>query len=251
MKEKRFLAIVLAGALFSFVPATTAVYTFTTPSVAYAAKGGARIAPSAPKPAAPKPAAPKATSPDTHKSVSGNGGSYAPSKNAKDLGKDAPAANSKSNANAGTSNAAAGANTQSTSRLGSVLRGVGLLAGGMFLGSMLGNLLGFGGGFMGDVLGLLANVVLFMIAFMAIRWLFSRFFGRKNNNNAQASYQQPTWGSAPNHQQPTWNSAPRTQQTNASTPLQTIDITPTESHSTSERVNGMDARNIANKYRNL
>ena len=79
----------------------------------------------------------------------------------------------------------------------------------------------------------------------------ARFFGRKNNRNAQASYQQPTWGSAPNHQQPTWNSAPRTQQTNASTPLQTIDITPTESHSTGGRVNGADAKSVADKYRNL
>ena len=238
MKAKKFLAAVLAGTVFAFAPATGIGSQIAPslglhgPNIVYAAKGGVRIAPSAPKAA---PAAPKATSPDTHKSVSGNGGSYAPSKSAKDLGKDAPSANSKSNANA---NAAAGT-TPSTSRLGSVLRGVGLLAGGMFLGSMLGSLLGFGGGFMSDLLGLLMNVVLFAAAFLAIRWLLSRFLGRKNSNsNTQNNWQQPTW----NH----------TQQTRTtSAPLHTIDVTPTESHSTGSGVNGSDAKNIANKYRNL
>ena len=250
MKPKKLLATTLAAMMLSFVPAT-GITLYETSSIAYAAKGGARLAPSAPK-AAPKPAAPKAASPDTHKSVSGNGGSYAPSKNAKDLGKDAPAASSKSNANAGTSNAAAGT-TESTSRLGSVLRGVGLLAGGMFLGSMLGNLLGFGGGFLSDMLGILMNVVLFMIAFMAIRWLLSRFLGRKNNNAAQNNWQQTAWGSPQQNQPPTWGNAPRAQQTNAASnsPLRTIDITPTESRSTSERVNGADAKRIADRYRNL
>ena len=164
MKPNKLLSVILAGALFAFTPAVDFTAVTVSPSIAYAAKGGARLAPSAPK-IAPKPSAPKATSPDTHKSVSGNGGSYAPSKSAKDLGKDAPSANSKSNANA---NAAAGT-TPSTSRLGSVLRGVGLLAGGMFLGSMLGSLLGFGGGFMSDLLGLLMNVGLFAAAFLATR----------------------------------------------------------------------------------
>ena len=234
MKPNKLLSVILAGALFAFTPAVDFTAVTVSPSIAYAAKGGARLAPSAPK-IAPKPSAPKATSPDTHKSVSGNGGSYAPSKSAKDLGKDAPSANSKSNANA---NAAAGT-TPSTSRLGSVLRGVGLLAGGMFLGSMLGSLLGFGGGFMSDLLGLLMNVVLFAAAFLAIRWLLSRFLGRKNSNsNTQNNWQQPTW----NH----------TQQTRTtSAPLHTIDVTPTESHSTGSGVNGGDAKNIANKYRNL
>ena len=247
MKPKKLLATTLAAMMLSFVPAT-GITLYETSSIAYAAKGGARLAPSAPK-AAPKPAAPKAASPDTHKSVSGNGGSYAPSKSAKDLGKDAPSANSKSNANA---NAAAGT-TPSTSRLGSVLRGVGLLAGGMFLGSMLGSLLGFGGGFLSDMLGILMNVVLFMIAFMAIRWLLSRFLGRKNNNAAQNNWQQTAWGSPQQNQPPTWGNAPRAQQTNAASnsPLRTIDITPTESHSTGGDVNGGDAKNIANKYRNL
>ena len=248
MKPNKLLSVILAGALFAFTPAVDFTAVTVSPSIAYAAKGGARLAPSAPK-IAPKPSAPKATSPDTHKSVSGNGGSYAPSKSAKDLGKDAPSANSKSNANA---NAAAGT-TPSTSRLGSVLRGVGLLAGGMFLGSMLGSLLGFGGGFMSDLLGLLMNVVLFAAAFLAIRWLLSRFLGRKNSNsNTQNNWQQTGWGNAQQNQPPTWNSTPRAQQTNAATgPLRTIDITPTESRSTNDRVNGSDAKHIADRYRNL
>ena len=254
MKKKNILATALAGLMLALAPATGIGSSLAPslglhgPSIAYAAKGGARLAPSAPK-VSPKPSAPKATTPSNNgKSVSGNGGSYAPSKSAKDLGKDAPSANSKSNANA---NAAAGT-TQSTSRLGSVLRGVGLLAGGMFLGSMLGGLLGFGGGFLSDMLGILMNVVLFMVAFMAIRWLLSRFLGRKNNNNAQSNWQQTGWGNAQQNQPPTWNSAPRTQQTNAANgPLRTIDITSTESRSTNDRVNGSDAKRIADKYRNL
>ena len=96
MKPKKFLAAVLAGTVFALAPATGIGSSLAPslglhgPNIVYAAKGGVRIAPSAPKAA---PAAPKATSPDTHKSVSGNGGSYAPSKSAKDLEKTAPGAN--------------------------------------------------------------------------------------------------------------------------------------------------------------
>lgn len=242
MKTKRFLATALAGMMLALAPATGIGSSLAPsvgvhgPAIAYAAKGGARM-PAMPK-TSPKPAAPtapKATTPETGKSVSGNGGSYAPSKSAKDLGKEAPGTNS--NASAGTK--AGAANTQSGSRLGSVLRGVGLLAGGMFLGSMLGNLLGFGGGFLSDLLGLFVNVALFLLAFSVLRWLLGRFLGRKKNDSAQTFYQQQNW-----------TSAPRRDQTQSG-PLHTIDVTPTESHSTSDTVNGRDAKSIAKKYRNL
>ena len=192
MKPKKFLAAVLAGTVFALAPATGIGSSLAPslglhgPKIAYAAKGGVRIAPSAPKAA---PAAPKATSPDTHKSVSGNGGSYAPSKSAKDLEKTAPGANAGTNAKAGTN---AAASTQSGSRLGSIMRGVGLLAGGMFLGSMLSHLFGFGTGMMSDMLGLVMNILLFAVAFMVIRALLRRFLGgSRSQNDYQQRYQEP------------------------------------------------------------
>ena len=241
MKAKKFLAAVLAGTVFAFAPATGIGSQIAPslglhgPSIVYAAKGGVRIAPSAPKAA---PAAPKATSPDTHKSVSGNGGSYAPSKSAKDLEKTAPGANS---ANAGTNaKAGAAANTQSGSRLGSIMRGVGLLAGGMFLGSMLSHLFGFGTGMMSDMLGLLMNILLFAVAFMVIRALLRRFLGgNRSQNDYRQSYQEPLQTHAQSQRRP-----------------DVIDIQPSESRSTHEHavggsVNGSDARSIADKYRNM
>ena len=239
MKAKKFLAAVLAGTVFAFAPATGIGSQIAPslglhgPSIVYAAKGGVRIAPSAPKAA---PAAPKATSPDTHKSVSGNGGSYAPSKSAKDLEKTAPAANS-ANAKAGT---AAGTQSQSGSRLGSIMRGVGLLAGGMFLGSMLSHLFGFGTGMMSDMLGLLMNILLFAVAFMVIRALLRRFLGgNRSQNDYRQSYQEPLQTHAQSQRRP-----------------DVIDIQPSESRSTHEHavggsVNGSDARSIADKYRNM
>ena len=241
MKAKKFLAAVLAGTVFAFAPATGIGSQIAPslglhgPSIVYAAKGGVRIAPSAPKAA---PAAPKATSPDTHKSVSGNGGSYAPSKSAKDLEKTAPGANAGTNAKAGTN---AAASTQSGSRLGSIMRGVGLLAGGMFLGSMLSHLFGFGTGMMSDMLGLLMNILLFAVAFMVIRALLRRFLGgsRSSRNDYQQHWQAPLQTHAQSQRRP-----------------DVIDIQPSESRSTHEHaaggsVNGSDARSIADKYRNM
>ena len=239
MKPKKFLAAVLAGTVFALAPATGIGSSLAPslglhgPKIAYAAKGGVRIAPSAPKAA---PAAPKATSPDTHKSVSGNGGSYAPSKSAKDLEKTAPGANAGTNAKAGTN---AAASTQSGSRLGSIMRGVGLLAGGMFLGSMLSHLFGFGTGMMSDMLGLLMNILLFAVAFMVIRALLRRFLGgSRSQNDYQQRYQEPLQTHAQTQRRP-----------------DIIDIQPTESRSTHEHaagssVNGSDAHSIADRYRN-
>ena len=89
MKTKKVFAAVLAGTMLALAP-LSGMGSYGT---AFAAKGGARISAPAPKVA---PAAPK-TTPSAgaeHKSVSGNGGSYAPSKSAKDLEKNAPAAKS-------------------------------------------------------------------------------------------------------------------------------------------------------------
>ena len=180
MKLKKLAAAVMAGLMVATaVPMVTAV-TADTATVAYAAKGGAKLgggAKSAPKPAAPKASAPASNS----KSVSGNGEGYKPSKDAKSLDKNAPAANSKSNT-AGTANA------QSGRRWGSALRNIGLLAGGMMLGSLLASMFGgLGGGLLADILGVVMNVILVFAAIMVIKWLWNKFRGRKNEGNVYRS----------------------------------------------------------------
>lgn len=184
MNLKKIIAAAMVGALSVtaapiFVPgAPSAVI-----SQAEAARGGARIAPKA-APSAPKSA--PAPSSGNSKSVSGNGNSYAPSKSANQLDKNAPAAGAK----AGTAANAGAANTaRSHTGWGTALRSIGLLAGGMLLGSMLASMFGLGGGFLADLLGVLANVVMVMIAFMAIRWLFRRLRGRGEENVYQSAAQ--------------------------------------------------------------
>ena len=174
MNLKKIIAAAMVGALSVtaapiFVPgAPSAVI-----SQAEAARGGARIAPKA-APSAPKSA--PAPSSGNSKSVSGNGNSYAPSKSANQLDKNAPTAGAK----AGTAANAGAANTaRSHTGWGNALRSIGLLAGGMRLG----------GGFLADLLGVLANVVMVMIAFMAIRWLFRRLRGRGEENVYQSAAQ--------------------------------------------------------------
>lgn len=173
MKFKKILAVLMVGAVTAAYSPIVLDGAF---SVAYAAKGGAKIRSSAPK--ASKPA-PKSNA--AEKKASPNNKDYAPSKKAADLEKNAPAANAKAPANKA-------ANTQqSGSKWGNTLRNIGLFAGGMMLGSLLSNALGLGGlgGMMGDILGLLMNVVLFGAAFMAIRWLWNRF--RHKGANVQES----------------------------------------------------------------
>ena len=69
--------------------------------------------------------------------------------------------------------------TTSSSRLGSVMRGIGLFAGGMFLGSVLSHLFGWGSlGWGADILGLLVNIfILYLVikgAAALWRWLRDR-----------------------------------------------------------------------------
>ena len=174
MKLKKLIAAAMVGTLTFTAPiiVPNAVQS-TLGAQAEAAKGGARIAPkSAP---APK-AAPSTQSGSQSKSVSGNGAGYAPSKSANQLDKNAPAAGAKAN----TPNAAGAA--QKGTGWGNTLRNIGLLAGGMMLGGLLASMFGMGGGFLADILGVLANVAIAMVAFMAIRWLWNRFRGRKEEN---------------------------------------------------------------------
>ena len=119
-----------------------------------AAKGGGRI--SVPKVSAPKASTPKAAKPETSTKKEGpNNKEYAPSKKADQYKENAPAAKSNTNA---ASNAAA--NAQKSTGWGSAMRTMGMLAGGMLLGSMLSHLFGFGGaGLFADIMGLVMNLV--------------------------------------------------------------------------------------------
>ena len=178
MKLKKLIAAAMVGTLTFTAPiiVPNAVQS-TLGAQAEAAKGGARITPKA-APSAPK-ASSSTQSGSQSKSVSGNGAGYAPSKNANQLDKNAPAAGAKANT-PGAANAASTA--QRGTGWGNTLRNIGLLAGGMMLGGLLASMFGMGGGFLADILGVLANVAIAVVAFMAIRWLWNRFRGRKEEN---------------------------------------------------------------------
>ena len=136
---------------------------FAMSSMAFAARGGAKI--SAPK-AAPSIStsknAPAASSPSTKE--------YTPSKDAKSLSKDAPT----------TGAASAASAAKSSSPWGGMMRNIGLLAGGMMLGSLLGSMFGMGSGLFADILGLLMNVVLIGAVFMIGRLLWNKLRGRNS-----------------------------------------------------------------------
>lgn len=183
MNIKKTMAAFMVGAMvLSAAPVIPAAPSFL--NTAYAAKGGAKMSIQKSAPAPKAPAAGATSNANTSKSVSGNGSSYAPSKDAKSLEKNAPAANAKSNT------AAANANTQSSSRLGSIMRGIGIFAGGMLLGSMLSHLFGMGSGMFADIMGLLMNGLLIVVAIMAVRWLWNKFRGNKASSSRPSDYRQ-------------------------------------------------------------
>ena len=183
MNIKKTMAAFMVGAMvLSAAPVIPAAPSFL--NTAYAAKGGAKMSIPKSAPAPKAPAASATSNANTSKSVSGNGSSYAPSKDAKSLDKNAPAANAKSNT------AAASTNAQSSSRLGSIMRGIGIFAGGMLLGSMLSHLFGMGSGMFADIMGLLMNGLLIVVAIMAVRWLWNKFRGNKASASRSSDYRQ-------------------------------------------------------------
>ena len=180
MKLKKLIAAAMVGSLTFTAPLILPqTVQSTLGAQAEAAKGGARIAPKA-APSAPK-ASSSTQSGSQSKSVSGNGEGYAPSKSASQLDKNAPAAGAKSTAPSAANQA------QKSSGWGNTLRNIGLLAGGMMLGGLLASMFGMGGGMFADILGVLANVAIAVVAFMAIRWVWNRFRGRKEENAYQSA----------------------------------------------------------------
>ena len=181
MKMKKLGAVLMAAAFMMSASA----------GVADAAKGGARI--SVPKVSAP---APKASAPAKSSNSSASSAAkkdtpntkdYAPSKKASEYGESAPTA--KSNTAAST-NSAAAANTVTNSgtRWGSALRTMGMLAGGMMLGSMLSHLFGFGAGsWLADVLGVVANIAIIAFVLCILNFVVRRIMGKFSSSSRPAN----------------------------------------------------------------
>ena len=176
MKMKKLGAVLMAAALMMGV----------SMQVADAARGGARI--SAPRVSAPAPKASSSartsgsTASSATKKDTPNTREYAPSKKADEYGQSAPVA--KGSTAASTSSAAANTAANSTTRWGSALRTVGMLAGGMMLGSMLSHLFGFGaGGWLADVLGVVANIAIFAFVLSILYIVFRKVMGRFSGNS--------------------------------------------------------------------
>lgn len=140
----------------------------------WAAKGGA-VRMSAPKSA---PMAPAKKTPNTG---SGTNSQSTRNQNAKTQQQTRP------NTNTTTQNQARTNTAQSSSRWGSAMRNIGLLAGGMFLGSMLSSLFGWGNmGFMADILGVLFNIILLLVILSLASRLWQKFRRRKQNPDDDA-----------------------------------------------------------------
>ncbi len=156
---------IIAGAALLFA---TAVPAASMP--VWAAKGGA-VRMAAPK-TAPPAAAPKST-------PNGSGAGTQRTANPNQTQQARP------NTNTTAQNAAR--TNQSSSRWGSAMRNIGLLAGGMFLGSMLSSLFGWGNmGFMADILGVLFNIILLLVIISIISSLWRKFRGRKGSREDDA-----------------------------------------------------------------
>ena len=156
---------IIAGAALLFA---TAVPAASMP--VWAAKGGA-VRMAAPK-TAPPAAAPKST-------PNGSGAGTQRTANPNQTQQARP------NTNTTAQNAAR--TNQSSSRWGSAMRNIGLLAGGMFLGSMLSSLFGWGTmGFMADILGVLFNIILLLVIISILSSLWRKFRGRKGGREDDA-----------------------------------------------------------------
>ncbi len=166
MKRKTLSLIAGAALLFA-----TAVPAASMP--VWAAKGGA-VRMAAPKSA---PLAPAKTTPNG----SGTNSQSTLNQNAKTQQQARPNTNT-------TAQTQSRANTaQSSSRWGSAMRNIGLLAGGMFLGSMLSSLFGWGSmGWMADILGVLFNIILVLVIISLISRLWRKFRGRKGSREDDA-----------------------------------------------------------------
>lgn len=157
---------------FKKVAAMVMVFVFAMSSVSFAAIGSKKFsAPKKPRVSTQQKAKPAETKPSND---------YKPSQNAKSLDKNAPAAGAKSNA--------ASAPKPQGSMMGNMMRNIGLLAGGMMLGSLLSGMFGMGEGLFADILGMAVNVIIFMAIFMLGRMLWNKFKNRNKKKEEDNIY---------------------------------------------------------------
>lgn len=160
MKLKKIAVLCLAGLVIA-----AAAPVVSTP--VFAARGGVRV--SAPK---ALPSGSKGTvRNNTTNRTTNNQTNQQPRQNAQQ-------ANARTNAQT---------RTNQSSGWGSAMRNIGLLAGGMFLGSMLSSLFGWGNmGFMADILGVMFNIILLLVIVSLISHLWRKFRGKKNSSDDDA-----------------------------------------------------------------
>lgn len=160
MKLKKIAVVCLAGLVIA-----AAAPVVSTP--VFAARGGVRV--SAPK---ALPSGSKGTvRNNTTNRATNNQTNQQPRQNAQQ-------ANARTNTQT---------RTNQSSGWGSAMRNIGLLAGGMFLGSMLSSLFGWGNmGFMADILGVMFNIILLLVIVSLISHLWRKFRGKKNTSDDDA-----------------------------------------------------------------
>lgn len=160
MKLKKIAVLCLAGLVIA-----AAAPVVSTP--VFAARGGVRVS------------APKALPSGSKGTVRNNTTNRATNNQT----------NQQTRQNAQQANARANAQprTNQSSGWGSAMRNIGLLAGGMFLGSMLSSLFGWGNmGFMADILGVMFNIILLLVIVSLISHLWRKFRGKKNSSDDDA-----------------------------------------------------------------
>ncbi|WP_346681718.1 hypothetical protein [Megasphaera stantonii] len=160
MKLKKIAVLCLAGLVIA-----AAAPVVSTP--AFAARGGVRVS------------APKALPSGSKGTVRNNTTNRATNNQT----------NQQTRQNAQQANARTNTQTRTnqSSGWGSAMRNIGLLAGGMFLGSMLSSLFGWGNmGFMADILGVMFNIILLLVIVSLISHLWRKFRGKKNSSDDDA-----------------------------------------------------------------
>jgi uncharacterized membrane protein len=160
MKLKKIAVVCLAGLVIA-----AAAPVVSTP--VFAARGGVRVS------------APKALPSGSKGTVRNNTTNRATNNQT----------NQQTRQNAQQANARTNTQTRTNQSSGwsSAMRNIGLLAGGMFLGSMLSSLFGWGNmGFMADILGVMFNIILLLVIVSLISHLWRKFRGKKNTSDDDA-----------------------------------------------------------------
>lgn len=163
MKLKKIAVVCLAGLVIA-----AAAPVVSTP--VFAARGGVRVS------------APKALPSGSKGTVRNNTTNRTTNRTTNNQTNQQARQNTQANTRANAQN-----RTNQSSGWGSAMRNIGLLAGGMFLGSMLSSLFGWGNmGFMADILGVMFNIILLLVIVSLISHLWRKFRGKKNNADDDA-----------------------------------------------------------------